>query len=256
MSQPARILPPVIQAAIVNQRFVTMHFAGEDPLGRRIRPGDERLPWFTIVGVVADVKVRGAGESTRVETFVPYWQMTERGMNAVLKTARDPSSFSTPLRQAIASIDRHVPVAGITTLEEVVDGSIGRPRFFALLAAGFATLALALAAIGIYGVMAYAVARRTTEIGVRVALGATPSEMFRLIVGDGLKLTAAGAALGLVGSAVVARTLRTMLYGVSPWDPWTLTATAFILLAVAAAACMLPARRAMRVDPIVALRAE
>lgn len=243
-------------AVVVNETMAARYFPGEDPLGRRIRPGGERLPWFTIVGVVADVKVRGAAESTRVETFVPYWQMTERGMNAVLKTASDPSGFSMPLRQAIASIDRNVPVAGITTLEEVVDGSIGQPRFFALLATGFAALALALAAIGIYGVMAYAVAQRTAEIGVRVALGATPSEVFRLIVGDGLRLTGAGVAIGVAGSVVIARTLRTMLYGVSPWDPLTLSATGLILLAVAAAACVLPARRAMRVDPMVALRAE
>jgi putative ABC transport system permease protein len=250
--EPREAAPSVV----VNETMVARYFPGEDPLGRRIRPGDDRLPWFTVVGIVADVKVRGAAESARVETFVPYWQMTEPGMFAILKTASDPAGFSMPLRQAIASIDRNVPVAGITTLEEMVEGSIGQPRFFALLAAGFAALALALAAIGIYGVMAYAVAQRTTEIGVRVALGAAPSEVFRLIVGDGLRLTGAGVVLGFVGSLVIARALRTLLYGVSPWDPLTLSTPAAVLLLVAAAACVVPARRAAHVDPMVALRAE
>jgi putative ABC transport system permease protein len=236
--------------------MATKYFPGEDPLGRRIRLGGAQTPWFTIIGVVGDARVRGARERTVVETFVPYWQLTEPGMIAILKARSDPTTLTNPLRQAIASVDRNVPVSGIGTLSDIVRESIGQPRFFALLAGAFAVLALVLAGIGIYGVMAYAVAQRTTEIGVRVALGATPVEVFKLIVGDGLKLTSIGVLLGVAGSMLVAKGLTTLLFGVTPWDPSTLAATAGILLTVAAAACFVPARRATRVDAMVALRSE
>jgi putative ABC transport system permease protein len=156
----------------------------------------------------------------------------------------------------VTSIDRNVPVSGIITLDQLVADSIENPRFFATLSVAFAILALVLAAIGIYGVMAYAVSQRTTEIGVRMALGATPSEVFRLVIGDGLKLTGIGIALGVGGSLLMARWLMTLLFGVKPGDPVTLGGTAAILLLVAAAACFIPARRATRVDPMVALRSE
>ena len=242
-------------SVVVNESMAKKFYPGEDAIGRRIRFSDD-TPWFTIIGIVADAKVRGAREAAKIETFVPYWQMTEPGINILLKTDSEPTRLSAALRAAVASIDRNVPVAGITTLSEIVGGSIEQPRFFALLSASFAVLALALAAIGIYGVMAYAVAQRTTEIGVRMALGAKPSEVFRLVVGDGLKLTAIGVALGGAASLLVARWLTTMLFGVSPGDPVTLAATAGILMLVAAAACFIPARRATQVDPMVALRAE
>lgn len=242
-------------SVIVNETFVRSYFRDEDALGRRIRIGGDPNPWFTIVGIVADAKIRGARESTRVETFVPYWQFTEPGMNVVLKGPR-AALLAAPLRQAVASIDRNVPVSGITTLSEMVGDSIDQPRFFATLAAAFSLLALTLAALGIYGVMAYAVTQRTTEIGVRMALGATPREVFGLVIGDGLRMSAAGVVLGLAGSLLVARSLATLLFGVAPHDPWTFAATAAVLLAAAALASYVPARRATRVDPMVALRGD
>jgi putative ABC transport system permease protein len=243
------------RSVIVNESLTAKHFPGEDPLGRRVR-FDTDGPWFTIIGVVADARARGAREAPRIETFIPYWQFPEPGMNVLLKTAGDPSLLAAPLKQAVAGIDRNVPVQGVTTLAEMVGASIEQPRFFAFLAAAFAGLALVLAAIGIYGVMAYVVAQRTTEIGVRMALGASRREVFGLVVGDGLRIAVLGVAIGIAGSLAIARWLTTLLFGVAPGDPLTLAATAAVLLVVAAAACYLPARRAAGVDPIVALRAE
>jgi putative ABC transport system permease protein len=177
-------------------------------------------------------------------------------MNVILKSAGDPALLAAPLRKAVADIDRAVPVSGITTLETMVHESIEQPRFFAMLSGAFAILALMLAAIGLYGVLAYAVTQRTTEIGVRMALGATASEVFRLVVGEGFRLTAAGLVLGVAGSLAVGRLLTTMLFGVGPADPRILAGTAVVLVAVAGLACVIPARRATRVDPMIALRAE
>ena len=243
-------------SVVVNETFARTYFPGGDPIGRRLRfsrDGDD--PWFTIVGVVADVKTRGARETPRVETYIPYWQQTEPGMNVILRSAA-PERVVAPLREAVATIDRNVPVADVTTLAALVEGSIENSRFFAVLAAAFAALAAALAAVGIYGVMAYAVSQRTIEIGVRMALGATAREVFRLIVGDGLQLAAAGIIVGAAASLLVARSLAALLYGVRATDPGTLLATAALLLMVAGAACVIPALRATRVDPMAALRAE
>jgi putative ABC transport system permease protein len=209
--------------------------------------------WFTIIGVVADGRPRGARETTLVETFIPYWQFAEPGMVVILKSA-NPGQLAAPLRAAVSSLDRNLPVSGITTLSAMVGDSIAQPRFIATLAVTFAGLALILAAIGLYGVMAYAVSQRTTEIGVRMALGATPREVFRLVIADGLRLATIGIALGAAGSLIMAQWLTAQLFGVEPGDPTTLAVTAAVLLCVSTLASFIPARRATRVDPMVAIR--
>jgi putative ABC transport system permease protein len=242
-------------SVIVNETFVSRYFPSEDPLGRRVRAGGDG-PWFTIVGVVGDVHGRGARGGTRTEMYIPYWQILEGGMSIILKADSNPRQLEAPLKGIVRALDPNVPVAAVGVLSDTVGDSIDGPRFFAVVAVAFALMALVLAAIGIYGVMAYVVAQRTTEIGVRMALGATPGEVFRLVVGDGVRITAVGVALGIGASLAMARSLTTLLFGVKPWDPGTLAATASVLLVVAAAACFVPARRATRVDPMVALRAE
>ena len=174
------------------------------------------------------MRTRGARESVQAETFIPYWQLTEPGMNVILKAAGDPALLAAPLRRAVADVDRSVPVAGITTLEDIVRESIEQPRFFAMLSGAFAMLALTLAAIGLYGVLAYTVSQRTTEIGVRMALGATASEVFRLVIGEGLRLTAAGWCSASRARSAVGRLLTTMLFGVGPADPRIFAGTAAV----------------------------
>jgi putative ABC transport system permease protein len=239
---------------VINETMARRHWPGEDPIGRRIRFGQQ--PWATIVGVVADVRVRGPREPTQVETYIPYWQNPEPGINVVLKTAVDPQALAEPLRRAVKEVNPGIAVASVETMDETIADSIGSSRFVATLVGAFGVLALILAAVGIYGVMSYAVAQRTQEIGVRLALGATEPQVFALVIGESLKLAAIGVLLGLVGAAVAGRAMRGLLYGVGTADAGTFAATAAVLVGVTFAAAFVPARRAMRVDPMAALRTD
>jgi putative ABC transport system permease protein len=243
-------------SVIVNETMARRFFPGENPIGHRVGFGGPERKWFTIVGVIADAKVRGARQATRVETFVPYWQFAEAGTNIVVKTTGNPESLAGALKQAVYSVDRTIPLQRVTTLSEIVSDSIGQPRFVASVAVAFATLALVLAAIGIYGVTAYAVSRRTMELGVRMALGARRAQVFRLVLADSLRVTGTGVITGIAGSLIVAGWLASLLFGVRPYDPATLTLTSVLLVAVALLATIVPARRATSVDPMVALRVE
>jgi putative ABC transport system permease protein len=243
-------------SVVVNETFAQRYFPGEEAIGQRLRFSPD-LPLFTIIGIVGDVKMAGALEpKSRVETYVPYWHFTERGMAIVLKSPGNPTQLVAPLRQAVAAIDRDVPVSNVTPLSDLVRESIDQPRFIATLAAAFAILALTLAAIGIYGVMAYSVSQRMMEFGVRLALGAARSEVFRLVLRDALTLTVAGVVVGVGGSYAISRALRSLDYGITTVDPLTLAMTSVALVTIALIASIIPARRATRVDPMVALRSE
>jgi putative ABC transport system permease protein len=248
----AREAEPVV---LINETMARRHWPGKDALGGRMRFSDNG-PWFTVVGIVGDVKGQGARAELRGQTYIPYWQLPEPGVAIALKTFGDPEVLTAPLRHAVREIDPDMPVSNVATLSSLVADSIDEPRFLALLVGIFAGLALLLASIGIYGVLSYAVAQRTAEIGVRVALGAARRDVFSLIVADGLKLTLVGVVIGVVTSILVAPTLSTLLFEIQPIDPLTFTAVVGTILIVAICAAVIPARRGMRVDPLAALRTE
>ncbi|HET7617103.1 MAG TPA: FtsX-like permease family protein, partial [Vicinamibacterales bacterium] len=238
---------------VINETLARRYWPGINPIGKRVKLSRDG-PWFTISGTVNDVKVRGAQAENRAEMYVPYWQMPEPGISLVLKTSVDPESLAGPMREMVRQIDPDLPVSEIASMDALVSDSVAEPRFFASLVGVFAVLAVVLAAVGIYGVMSYLVAQRTGEIGVRLALGAAEQQIFRLVLGDSLRLTAIGLALGVAGALAIGRILRQLLFGVTPADPLTFALTVATLLVVAVAATYLPARRAMRTDPIGALR--
>ncbi len=245
---------PVV--AVVNQvmadRFLD---PARDAVGQRIRYG-RGGEWIEIVGVVGQVRHRGLDSEPRPELYVSYRQLQYGSMTVVLRTAGDPLTLAEPFKRALASIDAAQPISEMKTVAALVAGSMAQRRFNTLLFLVFAGLALALAGIGIYGVIAYTVSRRTREIGIRMALGARQRDVLRDVVGAGLRLAGWGTLIGLAGASVVTRALRGMLYGVSSADPVTFVLVPGTLLAVAVAACLVPARRASRVDPMTALKSE
>lgn len=241
---------------VINEAMATRYWPAEDPIGRRLAFGGADARLFTIVGVVGNVQMRGPRGALRDEVYIPYWQQPEAGTNVVLKTAVDPASLVDPLKRAVQEIDPAIAVSGAEPLSTTVAQSNGPARFYATLVTGFAGLALVLAAVGVFGVMSYTVSQRTADIGVRVALGADAWQIFRLVVGESLTLAAIGVAGGVAGALALGRGLRSLLFGVGLADPVTFGATALLLVAIALVASYVPARRAMRVDPMSALRTE
>jgi putative ABC transport system permease protein len=213
--------------------------------------------WITIVGVVHDVRQFNLGSEPKPQMYLSYEQSDEFvPRDLVVKTDVEPLSLAAPVRGAVWSIDHDQPVSDIAAMRDLVSASVSRQRFSALLLGIFAALALVLAAVGIYGVMSYSVAQRTREIGIRMALGAQPSDVLRLAVGQGLRLVLIGTVFGLLGAFILTRAIARLLYGVSAADPATYAAIFVLLLSVAVLACFVPARRATKVDPLTALRAE
>jgi predicted permease len=249
------------QVVVLSESAARRFFAGEDPIGQRItigwrRPEGRPPAGGEVVGIVGDVRELGLDQEQPPEAYVPHAQLPAEGMDVVLRTSVDPLSLGPAVARAVAELDPELPVARVRTLEAIVARSVSEPRFYTVLLAAFAAMAVGLAALGIFGVMSYAVVQRSREIGIRVALGAHPGDVRRMVLGHALGLALAGVAIGLAGAAALSRVIRSLLFQVSPTDPATLAGVAAVLLAVALLASDLPARRATRVDPLDALRAE
>jgi len=243
------------KVAVINSDLSRTHFSGEDPLGKRIT-FDEGGSWISIAGVIDDVKQLGQDSSAQPEVYFPYAQATHPSMSIVVRTASNPSSLVAAMKSQIQGIDQDLPVADVSTMEQLLSQSVSGRRFNMLLLTVFAVAALVLAAVGIYGVMSYSVSQRTHEIGIRMALGAQTSEVLKLVVRHGMFLTLAGLAVGFVASLLLTQLMSSMLFGVTATDPITFAAVSVLLAGVALGACFVPARRAAKVDPMVALRHE
>jgi len=246
-------------AVIIGDTLARRFWTGEDPLGHRVSFGfnekGERS-WYTVIGVVGDVRQRGLQETLRPEVYIAYAQWPSRYMTLVVRSPLEPAAIAAAVRREVLAVDGEVPVYGVQSMREVLDGSLETQRFDMALLALFAGVALALAAVGLYGVLAYVVTQRTHEIGLRMALGARRLDVLRLVVGQGMCLALLGVLAGLLGALGLTRVLSSLLVGVAATDPSTLGLTAALLTAVALIACGVPALRASRVDPMVALRHE
>jgi putative ABC transport system permease protein len=240
------------------------YWEGRDPIGGRMRigSGNPNRPFVTIVGIVADVKHNDLTGVVKEKFYIPHtqWHVSTgnpiRSMTLIVKTEGDPASVTGAVRQAIRSMDASLPISNVRTMDDVVGATLSAPRFTGMLLTGFAALALILSAIGIYGVLSYVVSRRTREIGIRVAIGAGRLQVLRLVLGQGLVLTVTGVVVGLVAAFWGSAFMRDMLYGVTPTDPLTFVVVGVLLTLIAMIASLVPALRATRVDPLVALKAE
>ncbi len=246
------------RTAIINATMSRRFWPGEDPLAKRFKFAYQTAadPWITVVGVVGDMHRDGVTRDPVSEIFLPLSQHPARGMDLVVRTSADPRSFAGAVRAAIRSADKTAPVFNVSTLEDALRDQVAQRRFQTLLLSLFASLAVILSAIGVYGLMHYSVTQRTHEIGVRMALGAQPLEVIRLILGQGGRIALAGILIGVAGALSIGRVLNSLLFGVTATDPVTFVVVTLLLCIIALVACYIPARRAIRVDPIVALRYE
>jgi len=250
------------QVILINRTMAEEYWPGDDPLGQRVRFGGDQAPWITIVGVVGDVRHSHVAEAFRRTWYRPHAQFPAstgsaiRAMSLVVRTAQDPIEIAGPVRDVVRRLDGRLPLSEIRTMTDVMGAARAEPRFMAVALSAFAALAAVLAAIGIYGVMAYSVRQRDHEIGIRMALGARASEVLRLVVTQGMRIVFVGLALGLLGAVTLTRVLRGLLYDVAPTDVGTFVAVTTLAGVVALLACYVPALYAARIDPIEALRHE
>jgi ABC-type antimicrobial peptide transport system permease subunit len=249
--------------ALINQTLASKLYPGENPIGRRLRPSappTSPLPWFTIVGVLKDVKQGGVDKKTGTELYFDVDQVYRipnalpNTMNLVIRTGAPASALAPAIRRAVEMQDPSLPIVKLQSMDDVFADAIGRPRLLAQLLGIFAALAILLAAIGSYGVLAYMVTERRREIGIRMALGADRASVLRMILRQGLSIAAVGVVIGLAASFAMTRVLTSMLFGVKPTDPVTMGAVVSLITLVALTACYLPARSATRVDPMIVLR--
>jgi predicted permease len=251
--------PEAPRVAIVNETMARRLWPGRDPIGRRFKfgPADSKAPWRTVVGVAGDMRRQGLEKDPIPQMFEPLAQNSSRGGNVLVKTAAtDPLAMSGVLQAAVRDVDRNTLVYGVATLQERLAGSLVQRKFQTALLIAFSVAALLMAAIGIYGLIQYSIAMRTHEIGIRMAIGAQADEIFRMIIGEGMKLSLTGLCIGLIGAIWVGRATANLLFGVTSHDPVTFLSVSLLLTVVALTACYFPARRAMKVEPVIALRQE
>ncbi|HYY42012.1 MAG TPA: FtsX-like permease family protein, partial [Pyrinomonadaceae bacterium] len=252
--------------AVIDEEFARLYFPGADPIGQYLAANPaEGTAHVEIVGVVTHVKQFGLDvkEPIPAQLYRPRAQIpaqfrarTNASASLLVRTTSDPAALAPVVRRAVHEIDNTQPVYAVNTMAQILSDSLAAQRLSMLLLSLFAAGALIIAAVGIYGVMSYSVVQRTHELGIRLALGAQPRDVLRLVIRQGMLLALAGVAVGLVGALLLTRVMTTLLYGVHPTDPVTFTAVSLILLTVALTACFIPARRATRVDPLIALRHE
>jgi putative ABC transport system permease protein len=244
------------RVAIINETLARQHFPNEDPIGKRINITNGPDTWREIVGIVGDIKQYGLDQATTSQSYEPFAQKPFSGLDIVIRTSGSPAALLGALRPAVYDVDKDQPIGTIRPLEEIVADTIARQRFAMTLLTVFSLTALVIAAIGIYGVMAYSVVQRTGEFGIRMALGAQQADVLRLVLVQGGKLIGAGLLLGLVATLAASRVMGSMLFNTSAYDPLTLATITILLGAVALVACLLPANRATKVNPVEALRSE
>ncbi|MCI0489447.1 MAG: ABC transporter permease [Blastocatellia bacterium] len=250
--------PDAEQVVVINEAMARRYWPDTDPVGKRFKYGDpdSNSPWMTVVGVVRDTRRQGLDRTIRIESYLPYAQAPFRSMYVVVRAAGDPLALASTLRDTVWSLDKDLPVANIQTMEQILSETTAQRRLNMLLMGLFAAVALILAAVGIYGVMSYSVTRRTREIGIRQALGATRRDVLRMIIKQGMIIAFAGVVIGLAASFALTRVMSSLLFEVSATDAFTFAVTSLALAGVALLASYIPAHRATRVDPMVALRYE
>ena len=253
--QPRPDGPPVI---LINERMASTWWPGQSAIGRRLKIAsyEQTAPWYTITGVVGDTRYTGLESALRPQVYVHHIQDPNEQMTVVLRTAGEPTALSVPARAAVSAIDPNQPVARVRTMEQVLNSSVASRRFHMFLVGLFAALAVTLSVVGLYAVISFSVAERVQEMGLRLALGARPSNLMALVLTEGMKLVGAGIFIGVAGALLLTGLLETQLFGIGARDTVTFVVAPTILFAAGVLGCLAPARRAMRVDPATALRSE